>query len=112
MGKLSRVSNVFSSFSEATEVAANCIAKIISIIMAMGKPIVSTASVERMIEGGKEGLLARPGDADDLAAKIRMVLADRMLAEKMGKAARKRALAQYSWDAHTERLVEVIKECM
>ena len=66
--------------------------------MAAGLPVVvaDMPGVREVIEAGKEGLLAEPLIATDLAAKVRILLDDPALARKMGRAARERAEALYS----------------
>jgi glycosyltransferase involved in cell wall biosynthesis len=65
--------------------------------MAAGLPVViaDMPGVREVIEPGKEGLLAEPLLADDLAAKIRILLDDPALARRMGAAGRKRAEERY-----------------
>jgi len=66
--------------------------------MAAGLPVVvaDMPGVREVIEPGKEGLLAEPLIATDLAAKVRILLDDPALARKMGHAARERAEALYA----------------
>ncbi len=65
--------------------------------MAMGLPVVvaDVPGVREVIDDGREGLLVEPLIADDLAEKVRTVLEDRRLAQRMGAAARKRAEERY-----------------
>lgn len=55
--------------------------------MAMGNPWVSTmlSGIPEMAEEGKCGLLAKPGDAKDLADKIEELITDKSKRLKMGK---------------------------
>ncbi|HYB78892.1 MAG TPA: glycosyltransferase family 4 protein [Thermoplasmata archaeon] len=66
--------------------------------MAAGLPVVvaDMPGVREVIEPGKEGLLAEPLIASDLAAKVRTLLDDPQLARKMGRAGRERAEALYA----------------
>jgi glycosyltransferase involved in cell wall biosynthesis len=66
--------------------------------MAAGKAIVATAvgATGQMIKHGVHGLLVPPGDASQLAAALRLVLHDRDLAARLGAAARRRVVEQYS----------------
>jgi glycosyltransferase involved in cell wall biosynthesis len=61
--------------------------------MASGLPVVASdiPGCREEIEHGRSGLLFRVGDAGDLAAAVRALLADRSLAERLGKRARERA---------------------
>jgi glycosyltransferase involved in cell wall biosynthesis len=65
--------------------------------MAAGLPVViaDMPGVREVIEPGQEGLLAEPLLADDLAAKIRILLDDPALARRMGAAGRRRAEERY-----------------
>ncbi len=65
--------------------------------MAVGLPVViaDMPGVREVIEPGHEGLLAEPLLADDLAAKIRILLDDPALARRMGAAGRRRAEERY-----------------
>jgi len=65
--------------------------------MAAGLPVViaDMPGVREVIEPGREGLLAEPLLASDLAEKIRTILDDPALAKRMGRAGRERAEARY-----------------
>lgn len=65
--------------------------------MALGLPIVATAidGVVEQIEPDVDGLLVPPGDPGALGAAIARVLEDRALAERLGQAARHRAVALF-----------------
>ncbi len=65
--------------------------------MAAGLPVViaDVPGVREVIEDGKEGLLAEPLIASDLAAKIRRILDDDALRQSMARAARRRAEERY-----------------
>lgn len=65
--------------------------------MACGLPVViaDMPGVREVIEPGKEGLLAEPLIASDLAAQVRVLLDDPPLARAMGAAGRRRAEKRY-----------------
>ncbi|HTT14433.1 MAG TPA: glycosyltransferase family 4 protein [Thermoplasmata archaeon] len=65
--------------------------------MACGLPVVTAdmPGVREVIDPGKEGLLAEPLLASDLAQKIRTLLDDPATARRMGAAGRRRAEARY-----------------
>jgi glycosyltransferase involved in cell wall biosynthesis len=65
--------------------------------MAVGLPVVTAnmPGVREVIEEGQEGLLAEPLLADDLAAKIRVLIDDPALARRMGAAGRRRVEQRY-----------------
>jgi starch synthase len=58
---------------------------------------------------GVTGLLTKPQDPSDLAAKVNTLLADPQRAREMGQAGRKRVLEEFSWRAVAERLEEVYR---
>ena len=66
--------------------------------MAAGLPVViaDVPGVREVIEDGKEGLLAEPLLASDLARKVTRLLDDPGLARQMGAAGRRRAELRYS----------------
>ena len=62
-------------------------------------------SLGELVEDGRTGLHFRPGDAGDLAAKVKWMRAHRWQTEAMGRAARARYAAQFS----PERNYEILK---
>lgn len=79
--------------------------------MAMGLPVVTldVPPLSEIIRHGKEGLLIREGDAEALAEAVCELLIQPERAEAMGRAARKRVVDHYSWQAHCERLERVLE---
>jgi glycosyltransferase involved in cell wall biosynthesis len=79
--------------------------------MASGRPVVVSdmPGVEEVIEHGATGLLAAPLNAEDLAAKIRVITEDPELGASMGKAARERVLERFTLGRIVDRLVEVYR---
>jgi glycosyltransferase involved in cell wall biosynthesis len=77
--------------------------------MAVGLPVVITdmPGVREVIEPGHEGLLAEPLLADDLAAKVKVLLDDPALARRMGAAGRRRAEERYGLSTVVRRLVSL-----
>jgi D-inositol-3-phosphate glycosyltransferase len=77
--------------------------------MAMGLPVViaDMPGVREVIEPGQEGLLAEPLLADDLAAKLRILLDDPALARKMGAAGRRRAELRYGLSTVAHQLLSL-----
>lgn len=69
-------------------------------LMAAGLPIVAgrVGQVAEYLEEGRSGLLVAPGDAGALARGVLTLLDDTALRERLGAAARERALAVYGWD--------------
>jgi rhamnosyl/mannosyltransferase len=79
--------------------------------MAMGKPIVATdiegSGVPWVNLHGHTGLNVVPGCAESLAAGLRRVLDNPTLAARMGAAARKRYLAEFTAPTMTRRMIDV-----
>jgi glycosyltransferase involved in cell wall biosynthesis len=67
---------------------------------AAGRPVIASriGGLQFTVEGGVTGLLFEPGNAEDLAAKLAMLLADEGLRRRMGEAGRARALRLYAWE--------------
>jgi len=70
-----------------------------------GIPIVASrvGSIPEAVADGTTGLLAEPGDAGDLGAKLNTLLADPALRTRMGAAARERAERVFDWHGIAER---------
>lgn len=67
--------------------------------MACSKPVIASnlPGVRSVFKNGREGLLVKPGDAADLACKIKIILRDKKRAEAMGAAGRVLVESKYSW---------------
>jgi glycosyltransferase involved in cell wall biosynthesis len=74
--------------------------------MAGGAPIVATAvgGVPELIQDGEHGLLVPPNNPPALAAAIDRLLGDRVLAARLGAAAKARQRAEYDLDVVIQRL--------
>ncbi len=73
--------------------------------MACGKPVI-TSNVEivrDLIKENECGIVAEPGDIEELADKIKFILNNPELREKLGKNGRKAVLEKYSWNHVVER---------
>jgi glycosyltransferase involved in cell wall biosynthesis len=73
--------------------------------MAVGRPVVASrlGGLPFTVPDGAAGLLFEPGDADDLARKIEMLLDDAGLREQLGLAGRRRFEEHYAWPGLIER---------
>jgi glycosyltransferase involved in cell wall biosynthesis len=80
--------------------------------MSHGVPVVASrfGAMECLIEDGVDGLLFRPGDAGDLAAKVKQLWADPALCRRLGEAARRKALKLWAPERHVERLNKLYAE--
>lgn len=82
--------------------------------MACGKPVVASAlpGVRTVVVDGATGYLAQPGDAGDLASKLRALLDDPAKAAAFGEAGRKRVLERYDWTVVGKQLVAQYRKLM
>jgi glycosyltransferase involved in cell wall biosynthesis len=73
--------------------------------MGAGRPIVASrvAGIPDVIVDGQHGLLAPERDPAALAVAISRLLGNRVLAERLGAAARRRVLEELTWDIAAER---------
>jgi glycosyltransferase involved in cell wall biosynthesis len=73
--------------------------------MASGLPVVAPAidRIPSLVEHDREGLLYDPSSTGALAAALER-LADPGIRRSLGAAARDRAVREYSWRAHCQRL--------
>ena len=80
--------------------------------MACEKPVVvsNIGSVPTVIENGVDGLLVPTGDIKKLAEAIIRVLRDKELAERLGKAARKKIVEKFSVESMVEGTLKVYEE--
>jgi glycosyltransferase involved in cell wall biosynthesis len=80
--------------------------------MAAGLPVVAcnVEGVRNLITDGVTGLLARPGDPEDLARMILRCLEDPALRAKLGQAARARAIAEFSIEGCVKAYGDLVRE--
>mgnify|MGYP000986023827 CR=1 FL=1 len=65
-------------------------------------------NLRESIRDGVTGILFRPGDVEDLAARLRTVVGDRALARSLGAAGRDLLLAQrWTWAGNAERVLAI-----
>lgn len=77
---------------------------------AYGLPVVAgaTGGIPETIHDGETGLLVDPEDHTKIVRGISRVLDDRVLAERLGDAARHYATGERSWNRFVERLEDVL----
>jgi len=77
--------------------------------MASGTPVIVSdiPGVREVIVEGKHGLLCEPMNSQDLAGKIRTILSNPDLAEKMGINGRERVVNKFTWEKVAEDIMEV-----
>ncbi len=76
---------------------------------AVGLPVVASnlGSLSSLISPGRTGLHFRPGDADDLAAKVAWAIAHPQELAQMGREARAEFEAKYTAEANYRQLMEI-----
>jgi glycosyltransferase involved in cell wall biosynthesis/predicted nucleic acid-binding protein len=76
--------------------------------MACGKPVVASdlEIIRDIIKENQCGLVAKPGDAEDFAEKIRMLLGDAGLRKQFGENGRKAVIEKYTWDKVAEKICD------
>ena len=74
--------------------------------MACGVPVIASdlPGVRRVFRDGLDGLLAKTGDANNLAEKIDELMNNETKRLTMGKSARAYAIDKYSWNKITDKL--------
>ena len=82
--------------------------------MVRGKPVVCSriGGLPEIVDDGVTGLLFEPGNAADLAEKIRYLWDRPALCRQMGRAGREKALREYSPEKYYERLMAVYERAM
>jgi glycosyltransferase involved in cell wall biosynthesis len=82
--------------------------------MALGKPVVATSGggTNEIVENLKTGFLVSPGNPEELAEKILILLNDAMLRATMGKNGRDRIQETFSIDIMTEKFISEYKKLL
>ncbi len=77
-------------------------------MMALGLPVVVSrlGALTNLVDDGVDGLYAEPGNAEDLAAKIRLLWSDPERCREMGLAGNRKAKARWTWQRHVEGTLE------
>ncbi|MBA7712767.1 Poly(ribitol-phosphate) alpha-N-acetylglucosaminyltransferase [subsurface metagenome] len=82
--------------------------------MLHGKPVVSSriGGLPEIVDEGVMGFLFEPGNAQDLAQKIRYLWNKPDLCRQMGRACREKVLREYSPDTYYRRLMSAYKSAI
>jgi glycosyltransferase involved in cell wall biosynthesis len=82
--------------------------------MALGLPVVASriGGLPEIVENGVTGLLFEPGNAEDLANKLRFLWENPELCRQMGKAAQEKVVHHYSQNAYYKNLMEVYEKAI
>jgi glycosyltransferase involved in cell wall biosynthesis len=80
--------------------------------IAAGLPVVGwrTGNLPRLIDGGRQGLMAEPADAPGLALALRSLATDSLLRERLAEGARRRAGTLPTWRASADRFFAAVRE--
>lgn len=78
----------------------------------MSKPVIAGASggVADAVEDGVNGLLVNPEDNNEIAQALNKLLGNPILAEKLGKQGKERALEYFNWPKQSLKLLKILKE--
>jgi glycosyltransferase involved in cell wall biosynthesis len=79
--------------------------------MGLGRPIVAAGCGAKLLQPGQDALVVADDDPRALAAAIRRLLADRVLADGLATAARARFLRELTWDAVLPAIEAVYRRC-
>lgn len=82
--------------------------------MACGRPVVSTnvGGIEEINIDGETGLVVEPKNQRQLAQAILKLLKDEPLRKKLGQQARKRAAKYYTYQAVSNKLIDIFNQCI
>ncbi|NMC51752.1 glycosyltransferase [Candidatus Kuenenbacteria bacterium] len=75
-----------------------------------GKPVIASDLPGVRSVVGEAGLLAKPGDIDDLAEKLKIILSNENLRQQFSAAGLNQVKAKYNWDEHVEKLNQLYKK--
>jgi glycosyltransferase involved in cell wall biosynthesis len=80
--------------------------------MAMGKGIVASdlAQIGEILRHNETAWLVKPGDVPALQQGLKVLIDDAALRSRLGENARQVVVSNYTWRAHTQRIIEKIGE--
>jgi glycosyltransferase involved in cell wall biosynthesis len=81
----------------------------IQVSYSFGRPVVASniGGLPEVVDEGKSGLLAEPGDSHDLAEKIAVMLDNPARRKEMGAYARHLSETRFSWDTIASKILAV-----
>jgi glycosyltransferase involved in cell wall biosynthesis len=81
--------------------------------LAMGRPVVlPRANIGNDLTDGEEALLLDRGDAQEIAAKLELLLDDSALAGRLAEGSRRFALERLSWHRNSQQLAAFYRDLM
>lgn len=80
--------------------------------MALGKPCIvsDSAGVHEIVDDGKNGLIFRCGDVEDLSKKMDKLIKNEKLREQIGKNAKEFVFSNYSWENYAKSMLNIFQE--
>jgi glycosyltransferase involved in cell wall biosynthesis len=80
--------------------------------MAMGKGIIASdlEQIGEVLEHDLTAWMVKPGDAESLMHGLKIMIDNPDISKRLGEAARREAIAKYSWKEHTRKIIEKLKE--
>jgi glycosyltransferase involved in cell wall biosynthesis len=72
---------------------------------ASGLPAITTREAGDVVRDGVEGMIVQPGDVDAIAGALEYLHAHPDIATRMGEAARRRVVENFTWDHYRARLL-------
>ena len=75
-------------------------------------PQITTREAGDVVRDGIEGIIVKPGDVDAIAEGIEKLYRDPALVERVGHAARKRMVENFTWDHFRTRLLDAYAVAM
>jgi glycosyltransferase involved in cell wall biosynthesis len=87
-------------------------AKVVYEAAACGLPVITTREAGDVVNDGVEGIIIAPGNVDELAAAILRLYREPETVERMGQAARKRVVENFTWDHFRTRLLGAYEVAM
>ncbi|MBA3884323.1 MAG: glycosyltransferase family 4 protein [Acidobacteria bacterium] len=74
-----------------------------------GKPVIGgrTGPQASLITHGRDGLLVRPGDVEELVDALRLILSDRARAAAFGAEGRAKVMQHHTWDCVVDRAAAI-----
>jgi glycosyltransferase involved in cell wall biosynthesis len=79
---------------------------------AAGLPVIAArvGGIPELMEHERTGLLIPPDDAEALAAAIRRLITDSLLADSLARSWHERVLATWSWNATGQKYIALIQD--
>jgi glycosyltransferase involved in cell wall biosynthesis len=80
--------------------------------MGCGCPIVASdlPAIRDVVEHGETGFLARPGDPDDLAKQLAILLSDPERAATIASSGRKFVMGRFDWERSADAYADLLHE--